>query len=501
LFPILFLSIQTVYEIPTEFVLLFSVFIPISYGLALYQNKLIKLETTRNKITITFILAIIPAIILPFFDNVLSNVVSNQIEAARIRYILIFLFFVVFSSLYRRVNLWLNHVFYGNPFIATKSTIDADIKEFSIEKIAISVAKSAFELMGIEYTRVLLDDGTIVDNSSNVNVIDKYDFEDFKNNFIELQRIINQADVKPETKGQNLELFPNIEYILGDSPIYISKINPTEEKNIWIVYGQKIPGRSFEIDEIDSVEAFMETASVRLGYAYYYQENFEYANQIRKLNQTNADKLIEQNIDLARNIHDNVATKFTGISYRAERLLIDPDINKVDAIAQLMENVSSGHSNLRDYISRLRGDGGVTVIGLAEYIKLEIRKLMSSSEVEITYFIDDDFPKFLPEKITTALQSIFNEGISNSLKHGKPKNITVTLKCFENTITLTIIDDGVGSTLPVSFSTLLKKDQFGIVGMSERAKLLNGTFKAVGLENRGFEIKLSIPYEEKRNGD
>lgn len=80
----------------------------------------------------------------------------------------------------------------------------------------------------------------------------------------------------------------------------------------------------------------------------------------------------------------------------------------------------------------------------------------------------------LPAGIGNMLYRICQESITNSMKHGGPKiSIVVKLQWHEDRVTLSVIDNGRGASVPNDGRG------HGIIGMTERAELFGGTSRQV----------------------
>lgn len=86
------------------------------------------------------------------------------------------------------------------------------------------------------------------------------------------------------------------------------------------------------------------------------------------------------------------------------------------------------------------------------------------------------------------LYRIAQESISNAVKHGKAKNIDITLQAKNGTLKLSIEDDGIG------FNNMSQKNNgLGIHIMRYRASILSGRIEIFETENQKTNIVCSIP--------
>jgi len=79
----------------------------------------------------------------------------------------------------------------------------------------------------------------------------------------------------------------------------------------------------------------------------------------------------------------------------------------------------------------------------------------------------------------------------NIARHAQAKNVFTTLNVEKSHISLTIKDDGIG--LPAKI--LANPTSLGIIGMQERASLVNGKLKISSSHDKGTTIQLTIPME------
>jgi signal transduction histidine kinase len=80
---------------------------------------------------------------------------------------------------------------------------------------------------------------------------------------------------------------------------------------------------------------------------------------------------------------------------------------------------------------------------------------------------------------------VCQEALTNSLRHGKAKNVNIILRSSGNKLSLFIFDDGCGCSQ-------IKKG-FGLSGMEQRVKDLGGTLVFGSDGESGFNIRMEIP--------
>jgi signal transduction histidine kinase len=91
----------------------------------------------------------------------------------------------------------------------------------------------------------------------------------------------------------------------------------------------------------------------------------------------------------------------------------------------------------------------------------------------------------IPDNISLVLFRITQEAVNNTIKHSQADELRVTLTLLADQIEFTIIDNGVG------FDMDSTEQGFGLAGMENRVKVLNGSF-TLDPQN-GTQIKIIIP--------
>lgn len=88
-------------------------------------------------------------------------------------------------------------------------------------------------------------------------------------------------------------------------------------------------------------------------------------------------------------------------------------------------------------------------------------------------------------QLACAIYRICQEAMTNSLRHGKAKNMKIVLASTDGAINLLIEDDGMGCGE-------IKKG-WGLTGMEERVAELKGKIEYGLGRERGFRINIEIP--------
>lgn len=125
-----------------------------------------------------------------------------------------------------------------------------------------------------------------------------------------------------------------------------------------------------------------------------------------------------------------------------------------------------------------------TLIDLFENLLLAIN-------LENLFTVKLDFDELkeivIPENIQVNLYRILQEQTKNILKYAEASTIEITVKIIDNTVMLSIHDNGKG------FDTKAKKTGIGLSNIKKRAESLNGKFILNSAPGKGCEIIVEIP--------
>ncbi|CAN7783383.1 PAS domain S-box protein [Caballeronia sp. LjRoot34] len=101
------------------------------------------------------------------------------------------------------------------------------------------------------------------------------------------------------------------------------------------------------------------------------------------------------------------------------------------------------------------------------------------------------------EFAATAIFRIVQEALTNVARHAHANAVTIEMACTENVCTVRIQDDGNG----VQLDAPRTQRSFGLLGMRERARQLDGTVLIDSKPGCGFQIAIQFPKRAiERNG-
>ena len=196
---------------------------------------------------------------------------------------------------------------------------------------------------------------------------------------------------------------------------------------------------------------------------------------------------------LSAELHDSVGQDIVIIKNNANMALnsINNDNDAAKYVKQISELSASALNNVRSISHNLR-PVELDRLGLTETIKSIIELVSNSIIIKFVSEIDD-IDNLLEKGNEVNFCRIIQESMNNILKHSLAKEASIKINKSGDNISTVIRDNGIG------FDTSIIKDApmhsvFGLTGINERVKMLNGTLEIKSGKGEGTEIIINIPY-------
>jgi signal transduction histidine kinase len=185
----------------------------------------------------------------------------------------------------------------------------------------------------------------------------------------------------------------------------------------------------------------------------------------------------EERRRIARELHDEISQLLTVVQLSLEGVEGDTtEMRKArDLLTQTQREV---HRIIYDLRPSLLDD-----LGLSAAIKSHAANHLASLNTNLE--IEEGLR--LPPEAEIATFRIYQEIVTNILRHANAENVSVELYAAGDEIVLRVEDDGIG------FSPEAKAEGVGIVGMRERAALVNGSIGFTSEAGMGTCVTLKVP--------
>ena len=129
--------------------------------------------------------------------------------------------------------------------------------------------------------------------------------------------------------------------------------------------------------------------------------------------------------------------------------------------------------------------------GLWGALEWQAQEFVQSAELSLTWRLEVQDDRALPEPMAMAIFRIFQEMLSNVGRHARASRLDVDIVEREGWLHLMVEDDGLGA-LRQAFES---SQAWGIMGMRERARHFGGVIEIDSEPGRGTCMRLSLPLQ------
>lgn len=203
--------------------------------------------------------------------------------------------------------------------------------------------------------------------------------------------------------------------------------------------------------------------------------------------ETKEEILEQERHRLARELHDSVSQQL----FAAMMLLstLNQQMDNADEVTRKQMNmiekiINDAQSEMRALLLHLRP---VNLEGksIKQGIEQLLKELSTKIQIQLSWSIAD---VFMSKGIEDHLFRIVQELLSNTLRHAKASELEVYMDKVDNTLTLRVIDDGVGFD-----SNIKTAGSYGLQNINERVAGMGGTCKIISFAGEGTSIEIKIP--------
>jgi signal transduction histidine kinase len=205
----------------------------------------------------------------------------------------------------------------------------------------------------------------------------------------------------------------------------------------------------------------------------------------------------EERLRLARELHDVVAHSISVIAVQsgvgAHVAATQPE-EAAKALAAIEATSRAALIELRRLLGVLRQEGEpqgdlAPVPGLADLDALLAEVAKAGLGVRLRV---EETPSQLPAGVDLSAYRIVQEALTNVVKHAGPARAQVTIGYRDQEVTVEVIDDGRGVTVPTGDGRA--RVGHGLIGMRERVQVFGGDLETGPRPGGGFRVAVRLPF-------
>ena len=203
----------------------------------------------------------------------------------------------------------------------------------------------------------------------------------------------------------------------------------------------------------------------------------------------------KERMNIAREIHDELGQALTALNMDLFWLN-----NKLPGEQKFLREKIKSMSGLVDKtiktVQRISAElrpGLLDDLGLAAAIEWQAKEFQNRTGIkcEVSLYPEDII---LSQDISVTIFRIFQEALTNVVRHANATWVKSSLSEKADKIELEVRDNGKG----ITEEQICNPKSFGLIGIRERAHLLGGEVKIIGIRDKGTTIIVTVPLNKER---
>jgi signal transduction histidine kinase len=191
---------------------------------------------------------------------------------------------------------------------------------------------------------------------------------------------------------------------------------------------------------------------------------------------------------IAQELHDTLSHTLSGLSVQLETMKAYWEVDPATARKRLDKSLAATRSGLeetRRILMALRAKP-LEELGLAPAIRQMAEEAASRSGIALELDLPENQISLSPA-VEQCLFRVAQEAITNVLQHAKATRLSVKLEAQGSKVSLTVQDNGIGFNV-----NIISDKHFGLLGMKERAELINGELVITSQQGKGTTLNITV---------
>lgn len=253
-------------------------------------------------------------------------------------------------------------------------------------------------------------------------------------------------------------------------------------------------GKTFSMLDATTLVGVGRQAGIAIDNARLYENMRYYARQITRAQEKERKRI-------SREAHDETAQIIVALSRRLDGLLkaLDPPCEVIRSrLEQLRELAVEALQSVRRFSKDLRPPvlDDLGFVAAVESLASDLEAVGLETTFETSGFIR----RLAPEE-ELVLFRIVQEALNNARRHADASSVMIKALFRPSSVRLTIEDDGKGFDAPDRFVDLVASGKLGLIGMHERAWILDGVLQVRSEPGGGTIVSVEAPVQSLCEGE
>ncbi len=202
--------------------------------------------------------------------------------------------------------------------------------------------------------------------------------------------------------------------------------------------------------------------------------------------------VMEERSRLAREMHDTVIQSCTGVSALLEAIASTQDESaavRAELLTVARHQTRQTIETARQVVWNIRhqNENDVEVVAaIRAYLAQTARE-----DVPLTVAVEGADVLWLPASTAHELLMTVREAVYNALQHSGSQQVHVVVRCLNGSLDVRVEDDGAG--IPPEVLAAPPDGHYGMIGMRERMRKVNGALEIVSGVGQGTTVRMRLP--------
>src|SRR5579864_8110298 len=224
----------------------------------------------------------------------------------------------------------------------------------------------------------------------------------------------------------------------------------------------------------------------------------EYAERLQVLSRRVVEIQEEERRHLARELHDEIGQALTAIGISLQAIMRSCGSALLPRIEESVGIVDNAIENVRRLSLDLR-PSMLDDLGLVAALRWYLDRQAQRVGYKARFKSDLDERRVSPN-VATASFRVAQEALTNVARHAQARRVFVSLRMRDGRLRMVVRDDGVGFNPDAILRRGTGGKGLGLLGIRERAALLEGCVAIRSTPSRGTRIELTVPLTRSDEG-
>jgi PAS domain S-box-containing protein len=207
-----------------------------------------------------------------------------------------------------------------------------------------------------------------------------------------------------------------------------------------------------------------------------------------------------ERLRLSQELHDGPMQELYAVMFQLSALRKNIGESEASSLEEVEKMVQDVLDSLRALSIGLRPPALMS-FGLAKVIHTHLQSITDAKpDLQVKKELMDD-AQILPERVRLALFRVYQNAVSNVIRHSDASRLEVRFWFDSEQVYLEIRDNGKGFTLPPKWVQLARGGHFGLVGIADRVEAIGGRLEINTQPGGGTHLTVYVPLSNGKGNE